>query len=37
LLRPDQHELIRDAAESDAEYAARAELFGALLGHARRG
>ena len=37
LLRHDQHDLVRDAEESDAEYAARAELFGALLDHARHG
>jgi len=27
----------RDMDETDAEHAARSELFGALLGHARRG
>ena len=37
LLRHEQHDLVRDADEADAEYAARSELFGALLGHARHG
>jgi hypothetical protein len=37
LLRHEQHALLRDPDETDAEYAARAELFGALLDHARRG
>jgi hypothetical protein len=37
LLRHDQHDLVRDAEESDAEYAARADLFGVLLDHARHG
>jgi hypothetical protein len=37
LLRHERHDLIRDADEPDAEYAARSELFGALLDHARRG
>jgi hypothetical protein len=37
LLRHEQHDLVRDADESDGEYAARSELFGALLDHARHG
>ncbi len=37
LLRHQQHDLVRDADESDAEYAARAALFGTLLDHAQRG
>ena len=37
LLRHKRHELVRDADESDAEHAARAELFEVLLDHARRG
>ncbi len=37
LLRHERHELVRDAGEADAEYAARSELFGALLDHARHG
>ncbi len=37
LLRHERHELVRDADEADAEYAARSELFGVLLDHARHG
>jgi hypothetical protein len=37
LLRHEQHDLVRDADEADGEYAARSELFGALLDHARLG
>ncbi len=37
LLRHEQHELVRDVDETDAEHAARSELFGALLDHARHG
>jgi hypothetical protein len=37
LLRHEQRDLVRDADEADAEYAARKELFGALLNHARHG
>ena len=37
LLRHERHDLVRDADEGDAEYAARSELFGALLDHARQG
>ena len=37
LLRHQDHDLVRDADETDVEYSARAELFGALLDHARRG
>jgi hypothetical protein len=37
LLRDDQHELVRGADETDAEYAARRALFATLLDHARRG
>jgi len=37
LLRHERHDLVRDADEADAEYAARGELFGALLDHARHG
>ena len=37
LLRHERHELVRDADETDAEYAARNELFGALLDGARQG
>jgi hypothetical protein len=37
LLLHDRHELVRDADETDEEYAARGELFGALLDHARHG
>jgi hypothetical protein len=37
LLRHDRHELVRDDDETDAEYAARDELFGALLDHAQHG
>jgi hypothetical protein len=37
LLRHDRHELVRDADETDEEYSARGELFGALLDHARHG
>ena len=37
LLRHERHHLMRDADEGDAEYAARSELFGALLDHARQG
>jgi hypothetical protein len=37
LLRHDRHELVRDADETDEEYAERGELFGALLDHARHG
>ena len=37
LLRHEQHDLVRDADEGDAEYATRNELFGALLDHARQG
>ncbi len=37
LLRHERHDLVRDVDEADAEYAARSELFGALLDHARHG
>ena len=37
LLRHEHHDLVRDADEVDAEYAARSELLGALLDHARHG
>lgn len=37
LLRHKRHDLVRDADEADAEYAARSELFGTLLDHARHG
>jgi hypothetical protein len=37
LLLHERHDLVRDMDETDAEHAARSELFGALLGHARRG
>jgi hypothetical protein len=37
LLRHEQHNLVRDADETEAEYTARRELFGALLDHARHG
>ena len=37
LLQHERHTLVRDADETDDDYAARGELFGALLGHARRG
>ena len=37
LLRHERHDLVRDADEADAEYAARSELLGALLAHARHG
>jgi hypothetical protein len=37
LLRHERHDLVRDADEADAEYAARSELFGTLLDHARHG
>jgi hypothetical protein len=37
LLRHEQHDLMRDADETDTEYASRSELFGTLLDHARRG
>ena len=37
LLRHERHDLMRDADEADAEYAARSELFGTLLDHARHG
>ena len=37
LLRHEQHELVRDTNEADAEYAARSELFGTLLDRARHG
>ncbi len=37
LLRQEPHILMRDADETDAEHAARGELFAALLDHARRG
>ncbi len=37
LLQHDRHTLVRDADETDDDYAARGELFGALLDHARRG
>lgn len=37
LLRHGQHDLVRATNEDDAEHAARSELFGALLDHARRG
>ncbi len=36
LLQHDSHELVRDADESDHDYADHSALFGALLGHARR-
>ncbi len=37
LLRQERHDLVRDVDETDAEYAARSEMFGALLDHARNG
>ena len=37
LLRHEHHDLIRDGDETDDEYAARSEVFGALLHHARQG
>lgn len=37
LLQHEHHALVRDADETDADYAARGELFGALLDHARQG
>ncbi len=37
LLRHERHDLVRDVDEADAEYAARSDLFGALLDHARHG
>ena len=37
LLRHERHDLVRDADETDAEHAARSELFGALLDRARQG
>ena len=37
LLQHDRHTLVRDADETDDDYAARGELFGVLLGHARHG
>jgi hypothetical protein len=37
LLRHEQHDLVRDVDETDTEYAARSELLGALLDHARHG
>lgn len=37
LLRHEQHTLVRDVDEADADYAARSELLGALLDHARHG
>jgi len=37
LLRHEHHTLMRDMDETDSEYAARDELFAALLDHARRG
>ena len=37
LLRHEQHTLVRDADETEADYSARSELLGALLDHARHG
>jgi hypothetical protein len=37
LLRHEQHKLLRDAEETDEEYATREELFEVLLDHARQG
>ncbi len=37
LLSQGEHDVIRDDDESDAEYAGRVALFGALLDHARQG
>jgi hypothetical protein len=37
LLLHERHDLVRDVDETDAEHAARSELFGALLHHARHG
>ena len=37
LLRHERHDLVRDTDEADADYAARRDVFGALLDHARRG
>ena len=37
LLRHEQHTLVRDADEADADYAARGELLGMLLDRARHG
>ena len=37
LLRHERHDLLRDVDEGDVEFAARSELFGALLDHARKG
>ena len=37
LLRHERHDLVRDVDETDPKHAARSELFGALLDHARHG
>jgi hypothetical protein len=37
LLQQERHDLVRDVDETDAEYAARSELFEALLDHAPHG
>ncbi len=37
LLCHERHEVVRDTDETNAEYAARADLFGALLDRARHG
>ncbi len=37
LLQHERHDLVRDADEADGEYAARSELLGVLLDHARHG
>jgi len=37
LLRHARHDLVRDADETESEHAVRADLFTALLDHARRG
>jgi hypothetical protein len=37
LSRHERHELVRDADESDDDYAARCGLFGTLLDHVKHG
>ena len=37
LVDQERHDVVRNPDETDAEYAKRAELFAALLDHARRG
>jgi hypothetical protein len=37
LLRHERHDLVHDADEADAAYAARSDVFATLLDHARRG